>query len=265
MPALLAYLLIVGLLLGGGYGAFSWLAEPQPLQVAGRQRPKQVPERQIPLTDNQAASAVETNVESSNGNSTGTPEHPTTGLNSRQNSSDPAVFEGVEPGREVQLPREQSVRDHKAEVVRSSKGVGEKSGDETDSAHGNPPLPAPVQRRSARLKSASLGNQAVASVNMPKHTKRSDKPHRPSEHRDLQIMTLRTIEFPDGRRVTQLLPYQGPDRLYPNEERSAHGLARAQREDEEVAHRQNDFGRRERAYSIDRLPHGFPADAEDDW
>jgi hypothetical protein len=40
MPALLAYLIAVGLLLGGGYGALSWLAAPEPVKVVATAKPK---------------------------------------------------------------------------------------------------------------------------------------------------------------------------------------------------------------------------------
>jgi hypothetical protein len=43
MPALFAYLIAVGLLLGGGYGALSWLAAPEPVKVASRAKPKPPP------------------------------------------------------------------------------------------------------------------------------------------------------------------------------------------------------------------------------
>ena len=42
MPALLAYLVALGLLLGGGFGALTWLAAPEPLRVVTKARPKPV-------------------------------------------------------------------------------------------------------------------------------------------------------------------------------------------------------------------------------
>jgi hypothetical protein len=36
MPALFAYLLAIGLLLGGGYGALTWLAAPEPVKIAAK-------------------------------------------------------------------------------------------------------------------------------------------------------------------------------------------------------------------------------------
>ena len=40
MPALFAYLIAVTLLLGGGYGALSWLATPEPVKVVAKVTPK---------------------------------------------------------------------------------------------------------------------------------------------------------------------------------------------------------------------------------
>jgi hypothetical protein len=37
----------------------------------------------------------------------------------------------------------------------------------------------------------------------------SRRPERPAEKRRLMLMTLRTIQYPDGRRVSQLIPYRG--------------------------------------------------------
>ena len=40
MPALFAYMIAVGLLLGGGYGALNWLAAPEPVKVAATVKAK---------------------------------------------------------------------------------------------------------------------------------------------------------------------------------------------------------------------------------
>jgi hypothetical protein len=37
--------------------------------------------------------------------------------------------------------------------------------------------------------------------------------HRHSDGRALALMTMRTIEFADGRRVTQLLPYRSREHV----------------------------------------------------
>src|SRR6267154_1487329 len=60
MPALFAYLLAVGLLLGGGYGALSWLAAPEPVKVVVKAKPKPPP----PEEANSAARSFETRTSS---------------------------------------------------------------------------------------------------------------------------------------------------------------------------------------------------------
>lgn len=40
---IICYLVAIGLLLGGGYGALTWLAAPEPLRVVSKARPKQAP------------------------------------------------------------------------------------------------------------------------------------------------------------------------------------------------------------------------------
>jgi hypothetical protein len=64
MPALFAYLVAIGLLLGGGYGALTWLAAPEPLRVvtkAPKQAPRQLagpegrPDVEQPKMDSMAA------------------------------------------------------------------------------------------------------------------------------------------------------------------------------------------------------------------
>jgi hypothetical protein len=48
---------------------------------------------------------------------------------------------------------------------------------------------------------------STAAAAPPKRTLRQTSRH--SEKPALALMTLRTIEFPDGRRATQLIPYHG--------------------------------------------------------
>jgi hypothetical protein len=43
MPALFAYLIAVGSVLGGGYDALIWLAAPEPVKVVVKAKPKQPP------------------------------------------------------------------------------------------------------------------------------------------------------------------------------------------------------------------------------
>src|ERR1700744_237199 len=58
MPALFAYLIAVGLLLGGGYGALSWLAAPEPVKVVAKAKP--IPRRHFDEASQDRASEPST-------------------------------------------------------------------------------------------------------------------------------------------------------------------------------------------------------------
>jgi hypothetical protein len=72
------------------------------------------------------------------------------------------------------------------------------------------------EKRSAQA--VSPGNaQTIASIAPTAAAKTAKRPYvrqasRRSEHRPLEVMTLRTIELPDGRRITQLIPHRSGDR-----------------------------------------------------
>jgi hypothetical protein len=57
---------------------------------------------------------------------------------------------------------------------------------------------------------ASHGNRQTAAAKIPRrqHLRQAIGRSEPA----LALMTLRTIEFSDGRRVSQLIPYRGPER-----------------------------------------------------
>jgi hypothetical protein len=78
--------------------------------------------------------------------------------------------------------------------------------------------PPPEQPQPAQA--ASTGSQTTAASTAPAAAPKTVKLKRPHQQRlasrsekpALALMTLRTIEFPDGHRITQLLPYRDSDR-----------------------------------------------------
>lgn len=164
MPALFAYFIAVGLLLGGGYGALSWLATPQPVKVVAKTNP---PPMQA------AAVAAPTAAQVS---------RPTQVVDPVPAEAKPApaqhgaVAEAKQPGQEY---KEEPRQERKQE---SKQGQG-----------------APAIATNSNAASTS-----IAKPKRPSHRQAS----RPAEKRPLALMTLRTIEFPDGRRATMLIPYR---------------------------------------------------------
>jgi hypothetical protein len=58
----------------------------------------------------------------------------------------------------------------------------------------------------------SVASGAPASAAIPPKRPHFRQASRRSDKRPLEVMTLRTIELPDGRRMTQLVPYRRSDR-----------------------------------------------------
>src|SRR3981189_635646 len=98
MPALFAYLLAVGLLLGGGYGALSWLAAPEPVKVVAKAKPRPTPPYEAtPLEANSSdASSLASNDSDHNDS-----DHAASGSDERAPSSPP----GSSAGGKVQEPQ----------------------------------------------------------------------------------------------------------------------------------------------------------------
>jgi hypothetical protein len=185
MPALFAYLVAIGLLLGGGYGALTWLAAPEPLKVVIKARPKQAPRQpagsegrpdvEQPKTDSMAANDGE---------------HATIGAS---RPSTPSAPDAVAPARQA-ASTEQPVENKPPADAATS--------------------PTKVNRTSQSVRKVSTSGQTIELMRIsrpPRPRRFNDRP----APRKLALMTLRTIEFADGHRVTQLLPYRN----------SAHALA----------------------------------------
>ena len=191
MPALFAYLIAVGLLLGGGYGALSWLAAPEPVKVAATAKSK--PPSPPHHADNSEPRET-------------TPPEPSkpviddkTGSNDKTDSVDQFLSEAA-----AQDTKETS--------------SGQTQDQPNRSAHAEMTPAGANQDAKQPAEASSRGNQqAVSSIAPAAAAKTAKRPHlrqasSRSEKRGLALMTLRTIEFPDGRRVSQLIPYRHDQR-----------------------------------------------------
>jgi hypothetical protein len=208
---LFAYLIAVGLLLGGGYGALSWLAapEPEPVKVAVKvkPRPPRHDEAGLEVTSQRSAVASASDAGSSSpgnseqGASAGltdqTAADPNGQSSSRQSGSGMATMEA-----EVSEPaRDQQSRSADAEV--SLPDARQKV---------EQPAPAASPVLSSNQPTTATAAVATKAVKRSHLRQAGSHPKRPAETRALVAMTLRTIEFADGRRVTRLIPYRSPER-----------------------------------------------------
>lgn len=217
MPALFAYLIAVGLLLGGGYGALSWLAAPEPVKVAEKAKPKRPPPSHYDEANSeeisQAASvasssdASPSSIVDDNGAAPASNEPPP----SPRAGSGPAANEG---GAQVQT----------SEPARDQKNLSanaEASPDEVKQGAESPPSEAKLPAPAASAVSPDNQNIAASAAPAVKPAKRSHarqaagRSQRFAERRAPAVMmTLRTIEFPDGRRVSQLIPYRSAEPVW---------------------------------------------------
>jgi hypothetical protein len=219
MPALFAYLIALGLLLGGGYGALTWLAAPEPVKVVAKAKPtprphfdeasretasepsgqqaQQKPQKASPETIGQSDRiAVASN-------------QPPVAPPAEASTASTEQGAQAEAQAKVSLPA-QTQASAPAQVQQNPAANAKVSSAEI----GPPPeQPQPAQ-------AASTGSQTTAASTAPAAAPKTVKLKRPHQQRlasrsekpALALMTLRTIEFPDGHRITQLLPYRDSDR-----------------------------------------------------
>jgi len=199
MPALFAYIVAVGLLLGGGYGALNWLAAPEPTKLVAKAKPKPPPAYEASSemasrapdpaeasnTDNPAAASASDNAASTrNAQSTPVSAEPTAGLDAQAEASSSAA--------------DRHVRAAHAEVAVEQKPLARDS---------QQPARAAVMPANLPAASPAPSPAAAKAVKRPHLRQAGRHPERAAGTHRLALMVLRTIEYPDGRRVSQLLPY----------------------------------------------------------
>jgi hypothetical protein len=244
LPALFAYLVALTLLLGGGYGALTWLAAPEPVKVVAKVKPKTVRHYEtippiIGRSDTPTASSATNAPESDESNQSA----------SEDTRSRDAAVVTKDPGPSPR-PMTDQPRDARAQV---SEQASEQPNKQPDKQANKPatedrPVAKPVQdskSRAARAEAPAVERkrevsvgaepsrpsrqqtsrrpQTVAAADAAEDRKTVDRP-RPgqasrrsersahAEARGLVRMTLRTIEFPDGSRATRLIPYRAAAR-----------------------------------------------------
>jgi len=242
MPALFAYLIAVALLLGGGYGALSWLTTPEPVKVVATATPKppapHYADNASPVPTQADAPQVTAPEPSKPEQSKPVPSKPevsgTDQLKAAANdepvSSDPPLSASSSQPNPPAAPSQQEAkaeisdppRDHRdspaqVEKPQAATDQGARQDAEAPPAEARHDDPAPTRHvEEQSTQAAPQGNaQTVASI--APAAKTAKRPHvrqagRGSEKRPLEVMTLRTIELPDGRRMTRLIPYRAGDR-----------------------------------------------------
>ncbi len=246
MPALFAYLIAVALLLGGGYGALNWLATPEPMKVVAKAQP--APPRYAddngsptPANPPQASLTEAAKPEAISKPEVGTDQVKKASNEAASSSNEAASSDQkppASPSSQPQQPATVGQQDAKAAGTASARqpdrpAQAEISPAAADQGGGHAAAPAPAtsqdhspparqeEKQSAKAVSSgaispgtaqSVASAAPASAAMPPKRSHVRQASRRSDKRPLEVMTLRTIELPDGRRMTQLVPYRRSDR-----------------------------------------------------
>jgi hypothetical protein len=202
MRALFAYLIAVGLLLGGGYGALSWLAAPEPVKVVAKPRPKPPRYEAGPEATSPEARSADARSRAINARD-----------RAASGSSEPSP--SSQPGSSAVA----NVQDAQAGAAGAEFDLQTRSANaEVASADAKQQAKQPVDAGSRALPSHPQTAAPTAPVPAAKTAKRphfrqaSSHAEKPADKSALALMTLRTIEFADGRRVTRLIPYRSPQR-----------------------------------------------------
>jgi hypothetical protein len=238
MPALFAYLIAVTLLLGGGYGALSWLATPEPVKVVAKVTPKPPSPHSA---DNASLGSTQANAPQVSPPESSKPEAPSkpeiSGTDQVKATANDKAVSSQQPPPESSSPqppaavsqqqataeasdpaREHRDRPAQVEMPQAATDQNAKQHAEAPAAESRQDESAPAghEEEKQSTQAAPPGNaQTVASIAPVAKTAKRPRVRQASrglEKRSLEVMTLRTIELPDGRRMTRLIPYHGGDR-----------------------------------------------------
>jgi hypothetical protein len=177
MPALFAYIVAVGLLLGGGYGALNWLAAPEPTKLVAKAKPKPPPAYEASSemasrapdpaeasnTDNPAAASASDNAASTrNAQSTPVSAEPTAGLDAQAEASSSAADRHVRAGQStsgISRPVTRSRKGCEAAASASSRPAS-RAGRRDAPARADGPAHDRISRWAPRQSAASLSRAA---------------------------------------------------------------------------------------------------------
>jgi hypothetical protein len=234
MPALLAYVLAVGLFLGAGYGALTWLAAPEPVEVAATKTkhgapraetygairaPDVVPADSVQADSAQAKQPEPARVASDTTQVSGAPTAGSVAAAIRTDKKDKRDKRYDAMARVDATPKPASPPAPVVKPIGSKAAIAAAAPEAVTAKPGEAPLPAGPDAK-PEANSEPVGPAAAKIANVDREGRRIEPPRakrsriRQAEdrrHRRYETMTLRTIEFEDGHRETRLLPLRRQD------------------------------------------------------
>jgi hypothetical protein len=209
MPALFAYLIALGLLFGAGYGALNWLAEP-PVKVAAKANSKSKSQPSYQVRPQQVAEALPPARKSDD--SSVASKSSTNDYEMASSSSDQQIPPQAQPSAAMDDRATQPAATPAAAGNEIRSANAEMRSDEAKPRKADPSVKpaAPADPPTSQPSSAASAPGAIDRPSKRSHSRQAGSHF---EKRKLVAMTLRTIEFPDGRRITQLIPLGGGESL----------------------------------------------------
>ena len=204
MPAFFAYLIALSLLIGGGYGALNWLAAPEPVKTTGKARQK----ARLAAHEAAAAAAESRTPEVSGQAAPDSP--PTPSETNSQPETQPQA-----PSPTAASTKEADTYAHAAPAARTKPAVEGKPGVASSTTAG--PANSDSEQNGQATAAATPTVKSARRVHLRQahvHAERSAERHERSPERRGVMMILRTIEYPDGRRVSRLIPYGESERAW---------------------------------------------------
>jgi hypothetical protein len=215
MPALFAYLLVVGLLLGGGYGALSWLAAPEPVKVAeakprvhartgSEAKPSEAKPSEAKPSEAKAPEASSLAINGNDKAATASNNQPPSSVSEAGSVSSEQGAPAKATGPAAPDPQTRSANaDGLSREAQQHNGTS--SAEAGQGATRQSSQAAPLGSSAHAQSAASAAPAAARKVTRPRIRQAGRQPGRGA----LALMTMQTIEYPDGRRVTRLIPYRG--------------------------------------------------------
>jgi hypothetical protein len=212
MPALFVYLIAVGLLLGGGYGALSWLAAPEPVKVVAAKanaKPNPTPHYEAnPEAASSEASSSAGSVSAPSSSVRDDSDRAASGANEQPPSMRPQVNVAAgEQGAKAEVSGPAQDQQSRSAIAEVSPAEPSQHAEAASAEDATQEATHPAQAAPSVSPNKQQITSSTAAVSVAKLVKRPSLRQAHSEKRALALMTLRTIEFSDGRRITQLIPY----------------------------------------------------------
>jgi hypothetical protein len=212
MPALFAYVIAVGLLLGGGYGALSWLAAPEPVKVAAARVKAKPPQRYEATSEAPSATTTASQINNDDNDKAALDSDKAASASNDQPPSEVPVASQPVASQNALTESSSAATPHQIRSARAEVAPVEQKLPAKQPYPQTVAAPKPVPLATAKMEASVPSAAGSKIVKRPHLLQAGRQPEKPPEKRRLALMILRTIQYPDGRRVSQLLPYRGGGR-----------------------------------------------------